>query len=162
MSVKVEGGADIADALKALGNSRAITRAGRRALAEAAIPFVITAKSLVPVDKGLLRKSIKVAPAKARSKGADANQIAVHIGIDVDVDPPEIVRRKSGAGSYRDPGVSGVSVIQEFDQENGGNPFMRPAWDQHKESAAADVGEALGPAIEAEAVRLARRKGGRR
>lgn len=158
VSFKFEGGMEAAALLKALGDSRAAARAGRAALTEAAKPFVATAKALVPVDKGKLKESIKVANGK-RERGDDGDQVSVVIGIDIEVDPPRIVSRADGQGSYRDPGVAGVSVIQEFDLEHGGNPFMRPAWDQNKGSAPAEVGRALGPAIEAEAGRLARRRG---
>ena len=153
------GGMDAAKALQALGDSKAATRAGRVALRAAAAPFVSTAQANVPVDKGDLRRSIKVAAGR-RDRGDDGDQVSVVIGIDSSVQPPRDVTREGGKGTYRDPGVAGVSVIQEFDLEHGGNPFMRPAWDAHKDATAGTVGRELGPAIEAEAARLARRKGG--
>lgn len=152
------GGQEAAALLRSLQDSRAITRAARAALREAAQPFVATAQGLAPVDKGKLRESVKVAAGK-RQRGEDGDQVSVVIGIDTSVQPPEVVARSDGKGSYRDPGVAGVAVIQEFDLEHGGNPFMRPAWDQNKGSAADEVGRALGPAVEAEAARLARRRG---
>jgi hypothetical protein len=152
-----EGGLDAAAALRRLADSKAAVRAGRAALREAAAPIVADAKVAVPVDKGDLRRSIKVATGR-RERGSDGDVTSVVIGIDLNVQPPREVPRADGNGTYRDPGVAGVAVIQEFDPENGGNPFMRPAWDANSAATPGRVGKALGPAIEREAERLARRR----
>jgi HK97 gp10 family phage protein len=52
-----------------------------------------------------------------------------------------------------------AGLQQEFGNINHGpQPFMRPAFDQHKEGTVRSVGKELGPEIEKTAARLAKRR----
>lgn len=161
-SVKVEGLRALERKLHQLGDLPAVRRAGRKALRAGGAPMVASAKQFAPDDPVTgpdlhLRASIKMATGR-RERGDDGDQVWVVIGIDANVDPPVLRRRKDGRGSYRDPGVAGVASIIEFGRAGvPAAPFFRPAWDAHKAGATAIVGRALGPAIETEAAKLAAR-----
>lgn len=158
-TVEFKGGLAIERALRELGESRAIRRAGRAALKDAATPVRDDAKANAPEDEGDLIESIKIATAK-RDRGDDGNVVAVVIGIDRNVQPATYVPRKSGKGSYRDPGVAGVGPMKEFGTEKDpAEPFMRPAWERHADRTPGRVARALWPAIAREAKRLARKAG---
>lgn len=153
-----EGGRELEQMLRALGNSREVRRAAREALREAAAPMVATAKALAPREVGNLAQSIATATGK-RDRGDDGDQVAVVIGINSSVQPDTDVQRKTGEGTYRDPGVAGVAHLQEFGDQPRmpATPFMRPAWDTHKDATPGRIGEALGLAIERAGQRIARR-----
>lgn len=156
-SVSFKGGKELEQALAALGDSRAIRSAARAALREAAKPMQVMAQSLAPRDVGNLVESIKIATGKG-DRGNDGDQVFVVLGIDANVQPARIKGKLRGKGTYRDPGVAGVSVIKEFGSEREApEPFMRPAWDAHSAQTPDRIGKALGPAIETQARRLARR-----
>jgi HK97 gp10 family phage protein len=163
MSIRVEGLQALERQLRALGNQPAIKRAGRAALREGGKPMMETARSLAPDDPATgsnlyLRASIKMATGRG-DKGDDGDQVYVVIGIDRSIDPPVMRPRANGSGSYRDPGVAGVAGIIEFGRSGvPARPFMRPAFDQHALAVPGIVAAALGPAIEKEAAKLAKRK----
>lgn len=151
----MEGGPALAAALRALGDTKEISGAVRTALRKGAEPVRDKAKALAPKEVHNLEHSIKIAAAKKT-----AGEIAVVVGIDRSVDPPRMVGRKNGRGAYRDPGVAGHSVIQEFGRENDvARPYMRPAMDSELPEAPEIVAAALWPAIERAARRLAGRAG---
>lgn len=160
VTVDFEGWREIEALMRGLADAPAVKRAGRGALREAAKPIIATAKRMSPKDVGNLEESIKQATAK-RDRGDDGDQVAIVIGIDSSVQPPRYIGRKTGKGAYRDPGVAGVGPIKEFGTEHEpAHPFFRPAWDQHKDATPSRIAEALGPAIEKEAAKLAKRAGG--
>lgn len=152
MKITVKGAAAAQAALRELKDTATAKRIGRKAIKQAAEIIATKARSLAPDDPAtgagkFLRQSIKVAPPKrarfnrGQSRGnIDAeDQVWMLIGIDQSVDPPKEVRRKNGKGSYRDPGVAGVSVIMEFGAPGGNispRPFMGPAWESEKEATA--------------------------
>lgn len=160
--ISVKGLAELERSLAKLADQPAIRRAARAALREGGRPMMEAARRLAPDDPAtgagnFLRDSIKMATARG-DRGEDGDQVFVAIGIDSSRDPAVYRPRKSGQGSYRDPGVAGVSGIIEFGRSGvAARPFMRPAFDQHAPGTPALVGAALGPAIEKEAAKLARR-----
>ncbi len=162
-TIRVEGLAALEQALRKLGDQPAIRRAGRAALREGGKPMMETARRLAPDDPAtgigqFLQASIKMATGRG-DRGDDGDQVFVVIGIDHSLDPP-VFRPRQGGGTYRDPGVAGVSGIIEFGRPGvAAKPFMRPAFDQHAAATPALVGRALGPAIEKEAAKLDRRRG---
>jgi len=170
ITIDISGAKEMEKALAELADQPAMRRAIRAALREAAQPIVDAAKAAAPVDRGDLRDSIKVATAK-RGRGSDQDEFGIVIGIDSNVQPAKYVvrqkqvrkkspRRSGNAGTYRDPGVAGVAPIVEFGRPGvPAEPFMRPAFDAHGEGAITRFGAAVGPAIEDEAAKLARRKG---
>ncbi|XUU60644.1 HK97-gp10 family putative phage morphogenesis protein [Erythrobacter sp. HA6-11] len=162
VSVKIDGGRELERQLRQLGDLRAVRRAGRAALRKGGKPMLETARMLAPDDPAtgpgkFLRQSIKMATGR-RERGEDGDQVYVVIGIDQNVDPARYISRKSGQGTYRDPGVAGVSVIIEFGRPGvPAQPFMRPAFDQHAQGAILLTARSLGPEIEREAAKLAKR-----
>lgn len=161
-TVEVVGLRELERKLQALGDLPAIRRAGREALRAGGRPMLDAVIAGAPDDPATgpgkyLKQSIKMATGRAQ-RSAGGEQVWVVIGIDVNVDPPQVVRRKRGSGSYRDPGVAGVGPMIEFGTaEMAAQPFFRPAWDEHKSGTTLLVGRALGPAIEVQAQRLAAR-----
>lgn len=159
ISIKVEGAKEIEAALAELGDQKAMRRAVRAALREAGAPMMELARSLAPFDQGDLRRSIKMASAK-RERGQDQDQFGIVIGIDTNEQPASEVLRKTGqGGTYRDPGVAGVGPITEFGRPGkAAKPFMRPAFDTEGEATIQRFSKTAGPAIEAEAARLAKKR----
>lgn len=165
ISVKFENAKEIERMLAELGDQKAMRRAIRAALRQAGAPMMERAISLVPVDQGDLKRSIKMATAK-RYRGQDQDQFGVVIGIDANEQPAKEVPRKTKSGrgkrgTYRDPGVAGVGPITEFGRPGkSARPFMRPAFDFEGEATIRRFGEVAGAAIEKEAAKLARKGGG--
>lgn len=161
MKIEVEGGLEIAAALKELGDPRAIRTTLRRALRDAAQPMLEAAKGKVPVDKGDLKRSIKMAAAKGEK--LDGDSFGVVIGIDSNEQPARQVVRKTRSGksaTYRDPGVAGVSVIDEFGRPGqAATPFIRPAFDQEGEATIRRFNDQALATIEKTAARLAKKRG---
>jgi HK97 gp10 family phage protein len=155
-TVKVAGLADLEKALFELGSPSTARRVGQRALMKASEPMVAAIKRFAPKEEGNLEQSIKAQPS---SRNRDKDVAQVLIGIDASVQPRTVVPRKSGKGTYIDPGVAGVAVIQEFgDEKMQANPFARPGFEAEAAATIVRVGETLGPEIEASAARLARKR----
>lgn len=165
ITVKIQNAREIEQALAELGDSKAMRRAVRAALRDAGTPMMELARSLVPIDKGDLKRSIKMRAAK-RLKGQDEDTFGIAIGIDTNEEPARQVVRKTKSnggkgGTYRDPGVAGAGPIVEFGRPGvPAKPFMRPAFDTEGENTIRRFGEVAGKAIEAEAARLAKKRGG--
>lgn len=153
-TVKIEGLAQIERTMLALGKPAAMRRIAKKVLLEAAEPIVATASRLAPNDprtQGMLQISIKAIAERAKGDSQ-----WVRIGIDSSVDPAVSVARKSGSGSYRDPGVAGNAVIQEFGTANmAANPFMRPAWEAEGPATPGRIASRLGQEVE----KMAKRAG---
>lgn len=154
--IKVEGLAQLEQALFQLGSPSTARRVGQRALIVAAEPMVAAIAALAPKDRHKLDQSIKAQPSN-RNRSRDTAEVV--IGIDGGVDPAQTKTRKRGAGQYVDPGVSGYAVIQEFgDAKMAANPFMRPGFAATAEAVILRTGTTLGPEIEKSAARLARKQ----
>lgn len=155
--MEILGGRELEAALIALGQDRLIKSTLRRALVQASKPAVATAQRLAEgvTDTGRMQSKIAVSTTLARRQRRGGlykfNPNTAYVWI--------------GAGS-RGPGV-----LQEFGtgpryQKKTGrftgatpaHPFLRPAWEQHKEQILRDFGRMLGEQIEKSARRLARRQ----
>lgn len=165
MKIEVDGLSDLQAALRELGDPRAVKTALRASLRKAGKPMVEKIRSKVREDKGDLKRSVKMAAAKGEKP--DSPEFAIVIGIDVNEGPARIVTRKTRSnrgkgGTYRDPGVAGVAVIEEFGRPGeAANPAFRPAFDEEGEATIRRFGESAGPEIERVAARLARKRGQR-
>lgn len=158
MKLEVDGLTDLQTALRELGDPRAVRVALRAGLRRAAQPMVEAVRSRVPVDKGDLRRSIKM--GAARGERPDSPEFGIVIGIDVNEQPAMILPRKRRAGTYRDPGVAATGPMTEFGRPGqSAEPFMRPGFDAEGEATIRRFGEVAGPEIERVAQRLARRRG---
>lgn len=159
--MKIEGGLEIQAALRELGDPKSVKNALRKALRDAAKPMLERAREGVPVDKGDLKRSVKMAAAKRER--LNSPEFGIVIGIDANVQPARNIPRKTRSGkstTYRDPGVAGVAPIVEFGKiGEPAKPFMRGAFDAEAEATIRRFGTTAGPAIEAAAARLAKKRG---
>lgn len=172
--VSLSGGHDLDRALRELARAADARTVGRAALRAAARPIVADAKARAPDDPAtgankFLRQSIKQGPiSRARAgrgqslpgKGSNRakDEIWIAVGIDQSVDPPRRKPRRTGKGSYRDPGVAGVSVMIEFGTSKAAaQPFMRPAWDANRADSVGIIAGEITPQLEKAAQRIARR-----
>lgn len=164
MKIEIEGSLELQAALRELGDPRVVRTALRTALRNAAKPMLDKAVSRAREDKGNLKRSVKMAAAKGEK--LDSPEFGIVIGIDANEDPARYVTRKTRSnggkgGTYRDPGVAGVAVIEEFGRPGeAANPFMRPAFDEEGDATIRRFGEEAGPVIEKAAERLAKKRGG--
>jgi hypothetical protein len=162
VKVSIKGGRELEANLRSLGKQVTARAVGRRGLAKAAEPIRDIAKALAPDDPATgtnkyLKESIKIAPGKSRDK----DQIWVRVGIDFSVDPETYKNRKSGGGSYRDPGVAGVGPMMEFGvpaRNIAPRPFMRPAWEVNKAATPQRIVDAVKEDFEKTVARAARRR----
>lgn len=163
VKIEVSGLSDIQSALRDLGEPKAIRVALRAALRKAARPMLDAAKARVPIDKGDLKRSVKMAAAKGEK--VDSPEFGIVIGIDINEQPAMIVPRKTRSsrgrgGTYRDPGVAGVAPMTEFGTPSqAAEPFLRPAFDAEGEATIRRFGQVAGQEIERVAARLAKKRG---
>lgn len=161
MKVSFSGGREIEAALREIGSKATAKNVGRRALLKAAEPIRDKAQQLAPDDPKtgagkFLPESIKAAPGR-RNKG---DRVWAVIGIDAS-DDPATEKPRQGGGTYRDPGVAGVAVIQEFGAPAANvpaQPFMRPAWEAEKAATPQRIADELWIDLEKTAQRAARKK----
>jgi hypothetical protein len=164
MKIEVSGLADLQASLRALGEPRAIRSALRGALRAAALPMRDAIKNGVSIDKGDYRRSIKIAAAKGER--LDSPEFGIVIGVDINEQPATIVTRKTKSdngrgGTYRDPGVAGVAVIDEFGRPGqSANPAFRRGFDAEGEATIRRFAQVAGIHIERLAARLAKKRGG--
>lgn len=153
VTIDVQGGRVSEAALRELGEWQFIRRAAMEALRSGALPIRDKAKALAPKDKLDLTDSIKAKPGRSRE-----GILWYEIGIDPSEQPAQIVARKTGRGTYRDPGVAGNALIQELGTpQMPANPFMTPAWDSEKGETPGRIIASLGPAVEKQAAKIARK-----
>jgi HK97 gp10 family phage protein len=138
-SVKVEGLNELEQALRQLpkANAKAVLR---RTLKEAGEPVAKTARSLAPHELGYLRESIDVSP-KLSSRQT------------------RLRHKESPVEMYIGPGTDPAGHLQEFGTGPGhhAQPFLRPAWDQHKNEVLDTIANRTWLEIEKTAARLARK-----
>ncbi|MGL5447897.1 MAG: HK97 gp10 family phage protein [Rhabdaerophilum sp.] len=164
MRIEVDGLLDLQAALRELGEPKAIKTALRGALRKAGKPMLEKIRDGVSLDKGDYKRAVKMAAAKGER--ADSPEFGIVIGVDSNEQPAKIVTRKTRSnrgrgGTYRDPGVAGVSVMDEFGTPTQpANPAFRRGFDTEGEATIRRFGEAAMPEIEKVAARLARRRGG--
>lgn len=152
--MKFEGGAELAKALRDLGDSKAIKRAIGKALLLAAEPAAKDARARAPRKTGRMAEDIDVSTTlsrrqrKGRRRSSDPTEQFVYIGASP-VGPA--VLEEFGTGPRRTKkGASRGSAPAK--------PFMRPAWEQHREQILRDFARYLWVTIQAEAERLAKKQ----
>lgn len=142
--VKVEGLKELDKALAELpkATGKAVLR---RVMKSAAQPMAETAERLAPRDEGTLALSIGVSTKLTKRQRAQHRKMF----------------RNDRASVEMFVGAGGLpqAHIQEFGAENNQTPqpFMRPAWDQHKDQILDDISRSLGDEIAKAAMRLARK-----
>lgn len=139
--VKLEGFEGLEKALDDLPKATA-KNVVRRVLKKQAQPFAETARQLVPVDKGHLKRSITVGTKVAKTQRKEIKKlqnegyVTMHIG----------------------PGQDPAAHIVEFGfDDRAAEPYMRPAWDKHKGGVLEGIGDDLWKEIEKAAKRLAKK-----
>ena len=163
MKIELSGGLEIQRALRELGDPRTVRTALRKALRDAARPMLEHVRDGVSVDKGDYRRAVKMAAAKGER--LDSPEFGIVIGVDANEQPATIVVRKTRSnggrgGTYRDPGVAGVSVIDEFGTPTQpANPAFRRGFDAEGEGTIRRFGDVAGKVIEQAAARLAKKRG---
>lgn len=140
MKFKIDGLSELQTALRELPDATA-KNVIRRVLKKAGQPIADRARELAPVDEGDLRDSIKVGTrlsGNQRRKHRKAQKDDVEMFV--------------GAGPHPQ------AHLQEFGTSKfPPQPFMRPAWDQHKRAALNGIKEDLWTEIRKAAARLARK-----
>lgn len=151
------GARELEAALNGLGQDRLIKATMRRSLLKASQPVVLTAQRLAPGGqystgrmKGKIAASTTLARRQRRGQGYRYNPNVAYVWI--------------GAGS-RGPGVlTEFGTGPRWQRKTGkfvgaapAQPFLRPAWDQHKHQVLDDYSKMLWVQIEKSAKRLARR-----
>lgn len=152
-----EGALQLESNLMKLGQDRLIRASLRRSLIKASKPAVATAQRLAPGGpystnrmKSKIAVSTTLARRQRRGQGYKFNPTTAYIWF--------------GAGS-RGPGVlTEFGTGPRYHRKTGkfvgaapAQPFLRPAWDQHKNQILKDFGGMLGQDVERAAKRLARR-----
>lgn len=118
-----EGARELETALKELPKSVA-SGALNAALKKAAEPMVAKARALAPVDTGALRKSIKAHPVPSKQRAYAAS---IAIGPDRKHFYGAILEKGTGPRKVKKTGKMVGSIAA--------HPFLRPAFDAHKEEA---------------------------
>lgn len=170
INMTFEGGADLAAALRELGQDRLIKATMRRALLDVAQPIARDASQRAPVGretgKPHLRAKIFAGPnlsaRQRRGRGRSGpNETIVYIGSGPR-GPGVLVEFGTGPRRQKTnhPGAHGHggSHAGKSTGTMRPHPFLRPAWEAGKEKALADFGKALWDQIARSAQRLARRQ----
>jgi len=151
----VEGLRELQEALRELPKATA-RNVLRRALTEAAQPMAAAAEAKAPVAKGSLKRSHTVGTKLSRRQKGVHRQWAGT----VPVRTPRGWRSAPAKAVYvfAGPGPLPQATQQEFGNANHPpQPFMRPAWDAHKEQAARTIKERMAAQLEAARKRIARK-----
>lgn len=139
VKVHVEGLKELEQALQQLpkANAKAVLR---RTLKEAGEPVAKTARSLAPELLGYLREGIDV------STRLSSRQSKLH-------------KKQSPVEMFIGPKPDPAAHLQEFGTGPGhqAQPFMRPAWDQHKNEVLDIIANRTWLEIEKTAARLAKK-----
>ncbi len=129
-SVEVHGLEDLGKILFRLGNGAA-RRVIRRAEKKAAESMLAATIAACPVDTGLMKSSLTVLPLKAK-RG--------RIGFRVGFTNVEAILAKSNTNP-NNPKRYFYPAVVEYGGKRTPHPFMRPAFDAHKEEAKAIIVE---------------------
>jgi len=134
MDIKLIGAKELQDALADFPKSveRKLLRA---ALRKGGNVILAEARARAPVDKGVLRRSIKLRSARSRD--------GVALRIDVRIPPNGKPGNTGGPyyGAFVELGTSKMAA----------HPYLRPAFDATAETALREISEYLSNGIEAEA-----------
>lgn len=173
ISVKVSGLKELDKALAELPKAAAKSTLLRVAK-KAAQPIADAAEALAPVDTGELKGSIIVtARAKNTVGNAEYSAIMRAGGSRSDARAAKIAATRADPGKsfavvYVGPSKAKKKkdaikrIVQEFGSVNmQANPYMRPAWDAHKDQALNIIRRELGNEIIATAKRIGKSKAAR-
>lgn len=151
---QVEGIEELETALRKLGQDRLIRRTMRRGLLKVAQPAAATAARLAPKgETGMMAKKIRASTTLSRRQRRGGNYRY----------NPNVAYVWIGAGP-RGPGVlnefgTGPRYTKKgaFKGATPAQPFLRPAWEQHKGQILRDLKPEIWKEVEKSAKRLARR-----
>lgn len=145
ISVKIEGGLQVYNALRTLGDNKAIRNAQYKGLAAGARVFSNAAKKLVPKKTGNLRRAIRI--KRLKNYG---NMIQYKVYVNRKIAPhAHLYEFGTGPRKRKNGGSTGIMPA---------HPFMAPSYNENKEPVIQKVLESTRKAVEKEANRL----GGRR
>lgn len=160
LRLKIEGAEDLEKALRELGDSKAIKRAIKTALLEAAEPTARAARAAAPRLTGRMAEGVDVSTTLSRRQRAGKGG---HVAARGRFDP-------FAAFVYIGAHPMGPAVLAEFGTQerhwkNGkstgtmpAKPFMRPAWEAGKFKILEDFSKYLWVTIAQEAERLAKKQ----
>lgn len=165
VTVKVEGLKELEEGLSELPKATGKNTI-RRALTNAAQTMAQEATTLVPRRSGKLQESIQVGKVKFSSGSAGKAAFAAAMAAGATRKEAAQAAHEANIGSQEDI-TSGLVVFgptrfygafQEFGTiHNPPHPFMRPAWDAGKATAAQTIRDELKSEIEKAAARIARK-----
>ena len=139
VTVKVEGLKQIQDALHDLPKATA-KNIMRRVLKSRAQPIADTATKLAPVDTGYLQRSIAVSTKLSRAARKGHKKLS-----------------KDGVEVYVGPSGAPRSIMQEFGTiDHPPHPYLRPAWDAHKDELLTNIGKDMWNEIDKAKGRIAK------
>lgn len=164
--VKVEGLKELEEALKELPKATG-KNVIKRALTNAAKPFVEQAKAMAPVRLGYLKRSITTSKVVMTSGSAGKKAFAEALAKGAS-------RREAGAAAHAanaeasgnvtsgliviGPGRHPQALFQEFGTaHHAPHPYMRPTWEENKMPAIETIREELWSEIKKAADRLAKK-----
>jgi len=156
LTMEMIGARELEAALRELGQDRLIRRTMRRALLKAAKPAAATAQRLAPggvYSTGRMASKIKASTTLARRQRRgghyryDPNTAYVWIGSSPK-GPGVLTEFGTGPRYTKEGAYRGAAPAQ---------PFLRPAWEQHKYQILNDFSRELWVEVEKSAKRLARR-----
>lgn len=136
--IQIHGAKEIEQKLKRLGDPRAVERVLRRSLWEQGRQIRDAARRLAPVRSGTLRKRIRLVRRRMR-RGQVTVQVVSRAPHSHLVEYGTGPRTQQGSGRY-----TGQMPAQ---------PFMRPAWDEERQTAVGTILHAMLREIEREATR---------
>lgn len=154
--MELVGARELEAALMALGQDRLIRRSLRRSLMKASKPAVATARRLAPgglYSTGRMLSKIDVSTTlsrrQRRGQGYRFNANTAYVWIGAAPRGPGVLTEFGTGPRYTKKGAfRGAAPAQ---------PFLRPAWEQHKRQILDDFSRELWIDIEKTAKRLARR-----
>lgn len=154
----MKGVAELEAALYALGQDRLIKATLRRALLHAARPAALTAQRLAPggqYSTGRMKSKIAVSSTLARRQrrggGYRRDPSTAHVYIGAAPRGPGVLTEFGTGPRYH-------RRTRKFTGAAPAQPFMRPAWEQHKHQILKDFSRELWIQVEKSAKRLARRQ----
>lgn len=134
-SIEVSGLRELGAAFKEL-DSRVQKRIARSATAAGGRVIANEAKAIVPVDKGTIKRNIRVANLRPSQPGVQESAVGVR------------VKGKTGESAFH-------WVYVEFGTAKmAPQPFLRPAYESKKVEAANKIKEQLSKRLDAEAAKI--------
>lgn len=155
LMLEIVGAQELEAALNALGQDRLIKATNKRALLNAAKPAVATARRLAPKATERMANKIDVSSTLSRRQrrggGYRSDPNVAHVFIGAAPRGPAVLDEFGTGPRYH-------KRTRKFVGATPAQPFMRPAWEQHKHQILDDYAAELWIQIEKSAKRLARRQ----